>query len=640
MKKIILVILTLLFIFCASCNDTQIPSESGSETGASTDKQEENGNNDESQSDSNANQGGNDESQDGTDGTPVLEKYTITWYDENGNKIKSETLEKGVTPSFSYSKSDTAEWIYTFVGWSNTQGGETLPSIPSVTEDTDYYAIVSRVKQKYTVTFNSNGGESVTEQQIEYGALATEPEAPKYKNHKLVSWCTDKECNNSVDWSTPITGNVTYYAKWNELVDISALLKALLEGYKLDPYSYIPQGMRLDYEESLVDSSEVNIDYSSLVNVSKINTGFGEQWHMILDNLEQTKLFFNVLSVVEGLATSSIASFNDYLDKNPSETAHHTLANGIYSITIDYNGEFIYYVIEYEKDLPMLGVQAIQIALCMDIETGERIVRIQLGDANALMYKILNNSYEFAIKYLGVRRAYFQISRDENENVSGHIYEYLTASDMTEIASSADFYITKNYATAIGNKADGLVGFTGYISELYNVTSGELLGYEVQETLSKIVYNTLWFDLSSIEGINSIKYQPKTDSSEEMFFVNGSSTAWEAKNVGGISLKSLSRRFDIEFRTQYVYSFDATKNEYAEHKIQVPMIFVQEEVYNEFVSDVATTNGVEISVLINSVDFSKLLSDYDTLIPVFIQNKELVTPEIIINYIGEKISFN
>ena len=103
--------------------------------------------------------------------------------------------------------------------------------------------------------------------------------------------------------------------------------------------------------------------------------------------------------------------------------------------------------------------------------------------------------------------------------------------------------------------------------------------------------------------------------------------------------KAASRRFDIEFRTQFVYSYDAATEKYIEHKISVPMIFVQEEVYDDFASDVKSANKITISVDIDESDVEHILEDYDELIPVFIENKDMVTEETIIAYIGDKITF-
>ena len=101
----------------------------------------------------------------------------------------------------------------------------------------------------------------------------------------------------------------------------------------------------------------------------------------------------------------------------------------------------------------------------------------------------------------------------------------------------------------------------------------------------------------------------------------------------------LSRKFDIEFRTQYVYSYDPGTGEYTEHAIQVPMFFVQEKNYDSVTADVKSANNITVSVNVASTDLGKLLADYDELIPVFIENKENVTPDNIIAFIGNKYTF-
>ena len=561
--------------------------------------------------------------------------YTITWINENGQMLETTTVKKGEVPLYSYSVSDTVEWDYTFQGWAVTANGEVLSSIPAATENASYYACVSSVKQKYTVTFHSNGGSAVASQTVEYGSQIVLPTDPTYEGHRFVGWSTSQNGTDSVDFTKPITGNVDYYAVWNKAVNVKAYFAALLNGYELNPFEKIPESMRADFADNLVDADELVSDYSGFVNVSDIRYGFGEQWHMVVENLEQSKLFFNVLSVVEGLSSTSVAAFNNYFDSNPDDTAHHEFASGIYSVTVNFDGRVISYVIEYVAEFPALGEQTVQIALWMDVETGEKNARIQLGDANALAYKITENSYEFAIKYFGVRRAMFTVETNEDGTVSGKIYEYLTDS----VASTAEFYITEDYVSVVGNKADGMVGFSGYICELYDVETGRMLGYEVQETLSLITYNTLWFNLEDVDGIYSIKYQPKNGENPAVVFVNGSSVAWEAKKVGGLGSKMLSRRFDIEFRTQYVYSYDSETGKYVQHKIDVPMLFVQEEYYDAFASDVLSTNRVAVEIDVEELDLEQLLADYDELIPEFIERKDEISSDTIVDYIGEKITF-
>lgn len=574
-----------------------------------------------------------------TSEAPATPTYTIRWMDENGNELASTTVEENTTPAYTYTVTDTVEWDFTFQGWSTTADGEVLPTIPTATENATYYAIVSKVKQVYTVTFDSNGGSEVAPQSITYGEQAVTPDAPTYEGYRFVGWSTEKDGDTLVDFTAPITGNTTYYAVWNEVLNLKSMLNALLSGYELNPLSYIPESMQMEYSANLVDADDIITDYSTAKRVADVTYGHGEQWHMVLDNLHQSKLFFNTLTVVEGLTTTSITAFNNYFDSNPSDTARHEFASGIYNVTIDFDGEVMSYVLDYTANLPVIGEATVQIALSMVAETGEKTVRVQLGDANALTYTITENSYEFAIKYLGVRRAMFSIEQAEDESVSGKIYEYLTVAGV-EIASAAEFYINEDYVSVVGNKADGMVGFTGYINELYDAKSGEMLGYEVKEELSKLVYNTLWFNLNDIAGISTVKYTPATDNTEAKLYVNGSSKVWETKKVGGLSGKMLSRRFDIEFRTQYVYSYDATTETYTSHQVSVPMMFVQEEQLETFVEDVDSTNDITVAISVGTADVEKIMADYDELIPVFVEHKDAITVDMIIAYIGEKKIFN
>ena len=577
---------------------------------------------------------------------PADEKkeYTITWKSETGTTLGTTKVQEGNIPSYTYTVTDTAEWDYTMNGWASEQNGE-VSQIPAASANATYYANVTKTKQKYTITFQTNGGTAIDAVTLEYGQTLSAPaNAPTKPDHRFAGWYIDTALQTAVAWPITVTENKTVYAAWNEYVDIPAMLQSLLNGYQMNPYQAIPDSMRPGAAGTLIaNTGSIISDYSSNVNVSTIKSGgFGEQWHMVLDNLQQTDTFFNALSVVEGLTTTSVTIFNNYFDNNPSNTAHHNFTSGIYSITIDFDGQTLFYVLDYTATIPVLGQQTIQISMSMDAETEEKTVRVQIGDANALKYTINDTSYEFYIKYLGVRRAYFSVEEVSNGVYEGHIKEFLTVSGVG-IESAADFYINGSYVTAVGNKANGLIGFDNYICELYSVSTGKMLGYEVRETKSisavDVTFNTLWLDLNYISGINSIRYVAATNDTEAVFYINGSSTPWEAKNVGGLSLKTASRRFDIEFRTQYFYTYDATENAYTIVEVQVPMLFVQEENYNTLAQDIESTNDVEINVTLPTSYLNKLLANYDAYVDVFVENKAAITEDVIIDNIGSKKTF-
>lgn len=566
---------------------------------------------------------------------PVKKTYSITFNDDEGNLIEVKKVEEGEVPTLVATKTATKEWTYTFAGWSETLGGTTLTKLPAATKDATYYAVFSSSKQEYTVTFHENGGTSVKAITKKYGEKINEAPSTTKDGNRFVCWCLDEKLTEKAEFPLTILNNVELYAKWNESVDIKKYLETLTNGYSINPYTLIPESMRPGYVHNLI-SGDPNIDYSNFVDKNQlISEGYGEQWNMIVSNLNQSMTFFKVLNGAEGVVTSGVAAFNNYFDSNPEATANYSFKYGDYNVTINFENNIIYYILDFQ----VKGIDA-QIALYMNVNESVKHVRIQIGNPNALTYEVTDSSYKFAIKYAGVRRAMFEIKKNKDNTVEGHINEILTAAGK-ELKSAADFYITDSYVSAIGNKASGIIGFTGYISELYNAKTGKMLGYEVQETLKGITFNTLWFDLKYVDGLNNIKYQEKTDDTEEAFFVNNSTTAFESKLVGGIGTKMASRRYDIEFRSQFFYKYDAEKDSYIEVEIKVPMLFVQAEYYDNLNSDVSSKNkGLSISIILGSTYLNKIEADYEKYIPMFIDNKANISSDEIIAYIGEAFKFN
>ena len=79
------------------------------------------------------------------------------------------------------------------------------------------YAIVSKESTettKYTVTFNSNGGSEIESKKVTAGNSVAEPTAPTNGDKVFDGWFEDETLTTRFDFNTPITSNVTLYAKW------------------------------------------------------------------------------------------------------------------------------------------------------------------------------------------------------------------------------------------------------------------------------------------------------------------------------------------------------------------------------------------------------------------------------------------
>ena len=69
----------------------------------------------------------------------------------------------------------------------------------------------------YTITFNSNDGTSVESQNVNAGEKLKEPTpAPTREGFTFDGWYEDSTFSKKFDFNTPITDNMTLYAKWTE----------------------------------------------------------------------------------------------------------------------------------------------------------------------------------------------------------------------------------------------------------------------------------------------------------------------------------------------------------------------------------------------------------------------------------------
>lgn len=140
-------------------------------------------------------------------------KYTVTWKNWNGDELeKDENVEYGATPKYdgvTPTKPATAQFTYTFTGW--------MPEVSEVTGDAIYTATYTETTNKYTVTYNSNGGTEVKPETVTYGNKATKPADPTKNGYTFAGWYTEEQLTNTYDFDTPVIKDITLYAKWEAI---------------------------------------------------------------------------------------------------------------------------------------------------------------------------------------------------------------------------------------------------------------------------------------------------------------------------------------------------------------------------------------------------------------------------------------
>ena len=146
--------------------------------------------------------------------------YTLT-YDANGGSGAPDKQEvkdsTDASMNFTVSSTKPSRDGYTFLGWATTKDATTsdVGETVTVTKDAPSKTIYAVWKQNtYTVKFESNGGSTVADQKVNYNDNATKPTNPTRSGYTFDGWY-DKELKNTYNFGTPVTADITLYAKWN-----------------------------------------------------------------------------------------------------------------------------------------------------------------------------------------------------------------------------------------------------------------------------------------------------------------------------------------------------------------------------------------------------------------------------------------
>ncbi|MNB81788.1 Internalin-A precursor [compost metagenome] len=140
--------------------------------------------------------------------TPIV--HTISFNTGGGSSVAVQKVNDGETATL---PGAPAKEGYGFDGWYIDEA-LMMPydfSAP-VTGDLTLYA--KWKANSYTVSFNSNGGTAVSSQAVAYGAPAQQPAAPVKTGYTFGGWYSDSALTTVYDFSAPVQGNVTLYAKW------------------------------------------------------------------------------------------------------------------------------------------------------------------------------------------------------------------------------------------------------------------------------------------------------------------------------------------------------------------------------------------------------------------------------------------
>jgi uncharacterized protein (TIGR02145 family)/uncharacterized repeat protein (TIGR02543 family) len=150
--------------------------------------------------------------------TPV---YTVTYLPNLNTSgtvpVDTNKYTNGATITVLDNTGSLTKTGYSFSGWNTNSSGTGTDRAPGSTFTMGSGNITLHAKwavNKYTIKFNSRGGNAVDSQMVDYATLATTPTAPTKTSYTFAGWYSDSALTTAFQFSTPIFANKTLYAKW------------------------------------------------------------------------------------------------------------------------------------------------------------------------------------------------------------------------------------------------------------------------------------------------------------------------------------------------------------------------------------------------------------------------------------------
>ncbi len=190
--------------------------------------------------------------------TATKRSYTVTFKDEGGATIKTESVKYGekATPPTAPEKADTAQWDYSFEGWFDSNNNK-WSSNTVITGNTTFTAQYSAKTQEYTVVWkNYDGTVLETDTGVLYGTkpkydgpVPTRPNNAEH-SYEFAGW--------DYDINAGITGNKVFTAKFEENDNGYVVRWLNADGSELEIDEWVPYGNKPDYngETPFMDDEE------------------------------------------------------------------------------------------------------------------------------------------------------------------------------------------------------------------------------------------------------------------------------------------------------------------------------------------------------------------------------------------------
>ncbi len=396
-----------------------------------------------------------------------------------------------------------------------------------------------------------------------------------------------------------------------------------------DVWSFMPEG--LSPEHFQYDTFSGLNGYASDIAVDTLPTCYiGKQLNVVYTVADYTASALSYVRVFYQAMNVVTTAYQAFINENPDNYASFSGSEGdlIYTILILEDS--------YSANCAYKGV-SFTISAEMDARSVACV--IQLAENTVLKYDCSDDNLRIAVSAANMFTAQLEFVR-ENDVVTGYVFHSEGYED-TVLTTTACISFDENYTYITGQKGDfaNPLAKENRVCEVYDSKTGVYIGSEVKEKVALVDYDTVWIPLWNFSGIQSLRKLDAVNEDNKMNFdtvyINGKEMPFVPEFNSKLGIKT-SRQYDIEFKTVYIYLLDGVSGAYKKQAIEVPMIFVQRDNLGDFVSKLNQNNDVTVINLQSQPDATAVEKGFVTYLPLYDQIKELVTLDIVKEYLGIK----
>ena len=140
----------------------------------------------------------------------VCNKLEATFNPDNGKPTVTKFIDNDKNSKFTELVPEPTKENYTFAGWYNGNEKFDFTTVPTG----DVTLTAKWTANDYYVSFVTEHGDPPTSQNVKYNGTAKDPGKLTEEGYTFDGWYTDDTYSIEFDFTKPIKGNTTVYAKW------------------------------------------------------------------------------------------------------------------------------------------------------------------------------------------------------------------------------------------------------------------------------------------------------------------------------------------------------------------------------------------------------------------------------------------